>query len=186
MECRIRHMIVRYFASEWRVKSLLRKYGKLYKGEYSSFPTQPSHTPQNHRHQPLFILEDAAGDMAIRFLQWAADDRQVSQSGKPLCTGASLWAVPNPAMRASALEPRHVNKVSNPAKMSIGHSFEDLLIDQDAVLHLYKGALHSLIYPLLIYQPEMLWLILFMERRMKKGVKNLCEKTKLYSNDTNE
>ena len=39
----------------------------------------------------------------------------------------------------------------------------------------YKGALHSLIYPLLIYQPEMLWLILFMERRMKKGVKNLCE-----------
>ena len=24
-------------------------------------------------------------------------------------------------------------------------------------------------------QPEMLWLILFMERRMKKGVKNLCE-----------
>ena len=87
-------MIVRYFASEWRVKSLLRKYGKLYKGEYSSFPTQPSHTPQNHRHQPLFILEDAAGDMAIRFLQWAADDRQVSQSGKPLCTGASLGAVP--------------------------------------------------------------------------------------------
>jgi hypothetical protein len=23
-----------------------------------------------------------------------ADDRQVSQSGKPLCTGSSLWAVP--------------------------------------------------------------------------------------------
>jgi len=28
----------------------------------------------------------------------AADDRQVSQSGKPLCTGASLWAVPKLAM----------------------------------------------------------------------------------------
>ena len=25
MECRIRHMIVRYFAPEWRVKSLFRK-----------------------------------------------------------------------------------------------------------------------------------------------------------------
>ena len=73
------------------------------------------------------------------------------------------------------LEPRHVNSVSNPAKCPPDIPSEDLLIDQDAVLHLYKGALHSLIYPLLIYQPEMLWLILFMERRMKKGVKNLCE-----------
>ncbi|GAA6276841.1 hypothetical protein F170042I7_30270 [Blautia caecimuris] len=27
-------------------------------------------------------------------IQWWKDDRQVSQSGKPLCTGASLWAVP--------------------------------------------------------------------------------------------
>ena len=26
--------------------------------------------------------------------KWWRDDRQVSQSGKPLCTGASLWAVP--------------------------------------------------------------------------------------------
>ena len=129
MECRIRHMIVRYFASEWRVKSLLRKYGKLYKGEYSSFPTQPSHTPQNHRQQPLFILEDAAGDMAIRFLQWAADDRQVSQSGKPLCTGASLGAVPKLARGLCPLEPRHVNGVSNPAKCPQDIPSEDLLID---------------------------------------------------------
>ena len=129
MECRIRHMIVRYFASEWRVKSLLRKYGKLYKGEYSSFPTQPSNTPQNHRHQPLFILEDAAGDMAIRFLQWAADDRQVSQSGKPLCTGASLGAVPKLARGLCPLEPRHVNGVSNPAKCPQDIPSEDLLID---------------------------------------------------------
>ena len=122
-------MIVRYFASEWRVKSLLRKYGKLYKGEYSSFPTQPSHTPQNHRHQPLFILEDAAGDMAIRFLQWAGDDRQVSQSGKPLCTGASLWAVPKLARGLCPLEPRHVNGVSIPAKCPPDISTEHLLID---------------------------------------------------------
>ncbi len=128
MECRIRHMIVRYFASEWRVKSLLRKYGKLYKGEYSSFPTQPSHT-QNHRHQPLFILEDAAGDMAIRFLQWAADDRQVSQSGKPLCTGASLGAVPKLARGLRPLEPRHVNDVSISAKCPPDIPTEHLLID---------------------------------------------------------
>ena len=129
MECRIRHMIVRYFASEWRVKSLLRKYGKLYKGEYSSFPPQPSHTPQNHRHQPLFILEDAAGEMVIRFLQWAADDRQVSQSGKPLCTGASHWAVPKLARGAAPLEPRHVNGVSIPAKCPLDIPSEYLLID---------------------------------------------------------
>ena len=129
MECRIRHMIVRYFASEWRVKSLLRKYGKLYKGEYSSFPPQPSHTPQNHRHQPLFILEDAAGEMVIRFLQWAADDRQVSQSGKPLCTGASLWAVPKLARGLRPLEPRHVNGVSIPAKCPPDIPTEHLLID---------------------------------------------------------
>jgi len=31
-------------------------------------------------------------------IQWWGDDRQVSQSGKPLCTGASLWAVPKLAM----------------------------------------------------------------------------------------
>ena len=31
-------------------------------------------------------------------VQWWGDDRQVSQSGKPLCTGASLWAVPKLAM----------------------------------------------------------------------------------------
>ena len=73
------------------------------------------------------------------------------------------------------LEPRHVNGVSIPAKCPPDIPSEDLLIDQDAVLHLYKGALHSLIYPLLIYQPEMLWLILFMEKGMKKGVENLCE-----------
>ena len=123
MECRIRHMIVRYFASEWRVKSLLRKYGKLYKGEYSSFPPQPSHTPQNHRHQPLFILEDAAGEMVIRFLQWAADDRQVSQSGKPLCTGASLWAVPKLAMGRLPLGTPARQWRKQSCEMSTGHSF---------------------------------------------------------------
>lgn len=49
------------------------------------------------------------------------DDRQVSQSGKPLCTGASLWAVPKLARGLRPLEPRHVNGVSIPT--------EHLLID---------------------------------------------------------
>ena len=53
-------MIVRYFAPEWRVKSLFRKSEILCKWELFSFPTQPFHTPQAHRHQLLFILEDAA------------------------------------------------------------------------------------------------------------------------------
>jgi hypothetical protein len=35
-----------------------------------------------------------------------ADDRQVSQSGKPLCTGSSLWAVPKLARGRCPLEPR--------------------------------------------------------------------------------
>lgn len=89
-------------------------------------------------------------------VQWWGDDRQVSQSGKPLCTGASLWAVPKLARGLRPLEPRHVNGVSIPAKCPPDIPSEDLLIDYDAVLHLYKGALHSLIYPLLIYQQERL------------------------------
>ena len=58
MECRIRHMIVRYFASEWCMKSLLQKYGKLYeRGVFPAFFHSLSHAPQNHRHQPLLILD---------------------------------------------------------------------------------------------------------------------------------
>lgn len=45
-----------------------------------------------------FILEDAAGRIIEEVLAVAADDRQVLQSGKPLCTGASLWAVSKLAM----------------------------------------------------------------------------------------
>ena len=78
-------------------------------------------------------------------VQWWGDDRQVSQSGKPLCTGASLWAVPKLARGLRPLEPRHVNGVSIPAKCPPDIPTEHLLIDWDAVLHLYKRALHSLI-----------------------------------------
>ena len=72
------------------------------------------------------------------------------------------------------LEPWHINGVSNPAKCPPDIPSENLLIDQDAVLHLYKGALHSLIYPLLIYQPERLWLI-YEKDRVEKGENHLCE-----------
>ena len=129
MVCRIRHRIVRYFAPEWCVKSLFQKAGILCKGEQSGFPPQSFPTPQNHHHQPLFILEDAAGRIIEEVCAVAADDRQVSQSGKPLCTGASLWAVPKLAMGICPLEPRHVNSVSNPAKCSPDIPSEDLLID---------------------------------------------------------
>ena len=129
MVCRIRHRIVRYFAPEWCVKSLFQKAGILCKGEQSGFPPQSFPTPQNHHHQPLFILEDAAGRIIEEVFAVAADDRQVSQSGKPLCTGASLWAVPKLAMVICPLEPRHVNSVSNPAKCSPDIPSEDLLID---------------------------------------------------------
>lgn len=80
------------------MKSLFQKAGILCKGEYSGFPPQSFPTPQNHHHQPLSILEDAAGRNIEEVFAVAADDRQVSQSGKPLSTGASLWAVPKLAM----------------------------------------------------------------------------------------
>ena len=128
------------------MKSLFQKAGILCKGEQSGFPPQSFPTPQNHHHQPLFILEDAAGRIIEEVFAVAADDRQVSQSGKPLCTGASLWAVPKLAMGICPLEPRHVNSVSNPAKCSPDIPSEDLLIDQDAVLHPPKG---NIAFPLM-------------------------------------
>ena len=52
-----------------------------------------------------------------------------SQSGKQLCTGASLWAVPKLARGLRPLEPRHVNGVSIPAKCPPDIPTEHLLID---------------------------------------------------------
>ena len=93
------------------------------------FLLQSIPAPQNHYHQPLFILEDAAGRISEEVFAVAADDRQVSQSGKPLCTGASLWAVPKLARGLRPLEPRHVNGVSIPAKCPPDIPTEHLLID---------------------------------------------------------
>ena len=123
MECRIRHRIVRYFAPEWCVKSLFQKAGILCKGEYSGFPPQSFPTPQNHHHQPLFILEDAAGRIIEEVFAVAADDRQVSQSGKPLCIGASLWAVPELAMGRLPLGTPACQWRKQSCEMSTGHSF---------------------------------------------------------------
>ena len=75
-------------------------------------------------------LDNAEENVAYLVLvQWWGADRQVSQSGKPLCTGASLWAVPKLARGLCPLEPWHVNGVSNPAKCPLDIPSEDLLID---------------------------------------------------------
>ena len=58
-------------------------------------------------------------------VQWWGDDRQVSQSGKPLCTGASLWAVPKLAMGVCPLEPRHANGDNSVLEISTGYFFSD-------------------------------------------------------------
>ena len=77
-----------------------------------------------------FRFDNAVGKMSYLVLvQWWGDDRQVSQSGKPLCTGASLWAVPKLARGLRPLEPRHVNGVSIPAKCPPDIPTEHLLID---------------------------------------------------------
>ena len=121
-------MIVRYFASEWCMTSLFQK-GKIYGMWRFSF----SFTVSSCTTKPLssqFWLDNAEGNVAYLVLvQWCGDDRQVSQSGKPLCTGASLWAAPKLARGLCPLEPRHVNGVSIPAKCPPDIPTEHLLID---------------------------------------------------------
>ena len=152
MVCRIRHRIVRYFAPEWCVKSLFQKAVILCKGEYSGFPPQSFPTPQNHYHQPLFILEDAAGRIIEEVFAVAADDRQVSQSGKPLCIGASLWAVPKLAMGVCPLEPRHANGDNSVLEISTGYFFSDCHGLAKTLSCIYqRGTLHIPLWnPLLI------------------------------------
>ena len=78
-----------------------------------------------------FRVDNAVGGNVawLVSVQWWGDDRQVSQSGKPLCTGDSLWAVPKLARGLRPLEPRHVNSVSIPAKCPPDIPTEYLLID---------------------------------------------------------
>ena len=73
-----------------------------------------------------FWLNNAEENVAYLVLvQWWGDDRQVSQSGKPLCTGASLWAVPKLAMGVCPLEPRHANGDNSVLEISTGYFFSD-------------------------------------------------------------
>ena len=74
-----------------------------------------------------FWLDNAEENVAYLVLvQWWGDDRQVSQSGKPLCTGASLWAVPKLARGRLPLgtPARQWRKYS--CEMSTGHSYRTL------------------------------------------------------------
>ena len=100
----------------------------LWKGSFSFSSTVSSCTTKPLSSQ--FWLNNAEENVAYLVLvQWWGDDRQVSQSGKPLCTGASLWAVPKLARGLRPLEPRHVNSVSIPAKCPPDIPAEHLLID---------------------------------------------------------
>ena len=75
------------------------------KGSFSISSTVCSCTTKPLSSQ--FWLDNAEENVAYLVLfQWWGDDRQVSQSGKPLCTGASLWAVPKLARGLCPLEPR--------------------------------------------------------------------------------
>ena len=56
------------------------------------FLPQSVPAPQNHCHLHLGLIIQWKNVAWLVSVQWWGDDRQVSQSGKPLCTGASLWA----------------------------------------------------------------------------------------------
>ena len=143
----------------------------LWNGVFSFLP-QSVPAPQNHCHLHLGLITKWGNVAQLISVHWWGDDRQVSQSGKPLCTGASLWAVPKLARGLRPLEPRHVNGVSIPAKCPPDIPTEHLLIDQDSVLHLYKRALHSLINLLQICT-KTLCLLIKNENQVKKGDKSL-------------
>ena len=93
------------------------------------FLLQSVPAPQNHCHLNFGLITQEENVAYLVLVQWWGDDRQVSQSGKPLCTGASLWAVPKLARGLCPLEPRHVNGVSIPAKCPPDIPTEHLLID---------------------------------------------------------
>ena len=92
------------------------------------FPSHFLH-PTKPLSSSAFLLYVHGKEKVIGIYGTSEDDRQVSQSGKPLCTGASPWAVPKLARGRLPLEPRHVNAVSNPVKCPPDIPSEDLLID---------------------------------------------------------
>ncbi len=124
-------------------------------------------------------------------VQWWGDDRQVSQSGKPLCTGASLWAVPKLARGLRPLEPRHANGGKYPcSKSPPDTSSTDCTYGLAKALspctH-QRGTLHSPLWNPLLILAETLWSVdIEHENEAEKGDIEAYEKTKSYSNHTDE
>lgn len=98
------------------MNSLFQK-EKIYGWGALLFLPQSVPAPQNHCHLHVGV-DNTVGIKLLRWYLFSGGEmtEQVSQSGKPLCTGASLWAVPKLARGLCPLEPRHVNSVSIPAK----------------------------------------------------------------------
>ena len=93
------------------------------------FLLQSVPAPQNHCHLNFGLITQRRMLLTWYWFSVGEMTGQVSQSGKPLCTGASLWAVPKLARGLRPLEPRHVNGVSIPAKCPPDIPTEHLLID---------------------------------------------------------
>ena len=109
-------------------------------------------TPQNHCHLYLGLIIQWKNVAWLVSVQWWGDDRQVSQSGKPLCTGASLWAVPKLARGLCPLEPRHANGGNSVLEISTGYFFSDCHRSAKTLSCIYqRGTLHIPLWnPLLI------------------------------------
>ncbi len=143
-------MIVRYFASEWCMTSLFQK-GKI----YGMWRFSLSFIVSSCTTKPLssqFWLDNAEENVAYLVLvQWWGDDRQVSQSGKPLCTGTSLWAVPKLARGLCPLEPWHANGGNSVLEISTGYFFSDCHGLAKTLSCIYqRGTLHIPLWNLLL------------------------------------
>ncbi|MFR1061618.1 MAG: hypothetical protein ACLSEY_14585 [Enterocloster sp.] len=93
IECRIRHMIDPILALNVHDQPVSER-KNLWNVEIFSFFHQSVPALQNHCHLNVW-LDNAEGNVTLLGAgSVVGDDRQVSQSGKPLCTGASLWAAP--------------------------------------------------------------------------------------------
>ena len=116
------------------------------------FLPQSVPAPQNHRHLYLGWITQRRNVAWLVSVQWWGDDRQVSQSGKPLCTGVSLWAAPKLARGLRPLEPRHANSGNAVLEISTGYFFSDCHGLAKTLSCIYqRGTLHIPLWnPLLI------------------------------------
>ena len=128
-----------------------RKRKSMEMGAFLFLP-QSVPAPQNHRHLHLGLIMQCGNVAWLVSVQWWGDDRQVSQSGKPLCTGASLWAVPKLARGLCPLEPWHANGGNSVLEISTGYFFSDCHGLAKTLSCIYqRGTLHIPLWnPLLI------------------------------------